>query len=173
MLLSGYTLEIFRSRCHPNKDVLHGHAHLNVDISEVLPYLNAELGGDSYCTDPPSLTFRWHGKLVTLHSELIAINALRDENEAHAILRVLVEEINSVWENRDSITPSFRTPEPPNVMEILKRLPRTNCGECGQPTCTVFAIHAANKTKALTDCGTLSPENKRILEEYLSPFGIT
>ena len=27
------------------------------------------------------------------------------------------------------------------VMEVLKNLPRTNCGDCGQPTCLAFATH--------------------------------
>ena len=26
-----------------------------------------------------------------------------------------------------------------NVMEVLKELPRTNCKECSEPTCMVFA----------------------------------
>jgi ArsR family metal-binding transcriptional regulator len=170
MQLSGYGLEIFRSKCHPDDDVIHGHAHWDTDISEALPYLNAKLGGDTYCVDPPSLTFRWHGKLVTLHSKLVAINALRDEEEAHAILRVLVEEINSVWERRDTIIPSFQTLKQPQAMEILKRLPRTNCVDCGQPTCTVFAIHVTQGIRTMSDCGWVSIEDRRLLEQYLSPF---
>jgi ArsR family metal-binding transcriptional regulator len=51
------------------------------DISEVLPYLNTMLGGSTYTQDPPSITFKVHGKLITLHSRQIAINAMKDEEE--------------------------------------------------------------------------------------------
>jgi ArsR family metal-binding transcriptional regulator len=172
MLVSEYTLEVFRSKCHPNEDVLHGHAHLTTDISEVLPYLNAELGGDTYCEDPPSLTFRWHGKLVTLHSRLIAVNALRDEKEAHDIIRILMEEINSVWARREALTPSYQTPKSPQVMEILRLLPKTNCGDCGRPTCTVFAVHITQGIQTVSGCNALSAENQRFLEDYLGRFNL-
>ena len=29
-----------------------------------------------------------------------------------------------------------------NPLEILQRTPKTNCGECGQPTCLAFAVAA-------------------------------
>lgn len=45
MLLSGYTKEIFRPECNPGFDSVHCIARLNEDISAVLPYLNAVLGG--------------------------------------------------------------------------------------------------------------------------------
>jgi ArsR family metal-binding transcriptional regulator len=155
MLITTYNLEIFRSKAHIQEDVLHGHAHLDVDITEVLPYLNAELQGHRFIASPPSLTFRWHGKLVTLHPRLIAINALRDEQEAHAILKVLLDEINSVWERRAEITPSTASPPPPPILEVLKQLPRTNCGECGEKTCMVFANLVAQGVKEMEDCPEL------------------
>jgi hypothetical protein len=40
--------EIFRPKCDPSKEVLHGIATLKDDISPVFPYLNAELGGWDY-----------------------------------------------------------------------------------------------------------------------------
>ena len=38
-------LEIFRPKCDSTKEVLHAIADFATDISMVLPYLNAELGG--------------------------------------------------------------------------------------------------------------------------------
>ena len=45
MLLNTYRLEIFNSECNPRAMTVHCFAHLNQDVSEALPYLNAELGG--------------------------------------------------------------------------------------------------------------------------------
>lgn len=42
-----------------------------------------------------------------------------------------------------------------NVMEILRELPRTNCKECGEPTCMAFATKLLKKDKTLADCKPL------------------
>ena len=57
MLLEGYKMEMFRPKCNPNFQSVHCVAGLRTqDISEVLPYLNAALGGDNYVESPASLT---------------------------------------------------------------------------------------------------------------------
>jgi len=56
MLLKGYTKEIFRPECNPGFQSVHCIARLEQDITEVLPYLNAVLGGFEYFEDPPAVT---------------------------------------------------------------------------------------------------------------------
>ena len=170
MLLKGYRKEITRPECRREALSLHCIAHLDQDISKVLPYLNAKLGGDQYLKDPPSLTFKNQGKLIALHPQMIAINALRDEAEADKILEWLKQEINEAWEKRDEIEPSFDTPEKPRIFEILKLLPKTNCKECGQPTCMVFATQVAEGGRGPEDCPPLSEEARVKLQEYLDQF---
>lgn len=47
----------------------------------------------------------------------------------------------------------------PNVVEILKHLPKTNCRECGDPTCMVFATKVLKKEASLEACKPLfTPE---------------
>ena len=36
--------------------------------------------------DPPAVTFRVHGKIITVHGDRIAVNALKEEEEADKIL---------------------------------------------------------------------------------------
>ncbi len=38
------------------------------------------------------------------------------------------------------------------MIEILKKLPKTNCGECGEPTCMAFALKVNNSKCELSDC---------------------
>ena len=173
MLLEGYRKEITRPECRREALSLHCIAHLDQDISEVLPYLNAKLGGDQFLQDPPSLTFKNQGKPITLHPQMIAINALRDEAEADKILEWLKQEINETWEKRHEIEPSFETPEKPKVLEILRLLPKTNCKECGQPTCMVFAAQVAEGGRGPEDCPRLSQEARLKLEEYMDRFQLT
>ncbi len=149
---------------------MHCVAHLEQDISEALPYLNTTLGGSNYTQSPPSLTLRIHGKLIALHAREIFVNALEDESEAENILKWLKKEINDAWERREEIEPSFDAPPVPQMMEILRLLPRTNCGECGEPTCTVFALRAAEGVKGPENCPKLDANNKAKLESYLGQF---
>jgi ArsR family metal-binding transcriptional regulator len=170
MLLETYRLEIFNSRCNPGAIAVHCFAHLDQDVSPALPYLNAVLGGFNYVRDPPSVTFKAQGKLITVHSNKIAINALKDEAEAAKIVEWLKREINEAWEKRDEIEPSYEDQPRPRVMEILKLLPKTNCRECGEPTCMVFAVALTEGVKGAEDCPPLSQTGREKLQDYLKPF---
>lgn len=170
MLLQSYRKEIFRSECMPGAQTLHCFAHLDQDIDEVLPYLNTVLGGFGFTPDPPSLTLRPQGKLITLHPRKIAVNALNNEAEADKILKWLHRKINQAWEQRDRITPSFAPPEKPQLMEVLKRLPKTNCRECGAPTCMVFAAQVVEGAKGPDNCPPLNGEQAEQLQSYLGRF---
>ena len=163
-------MEIFRPECNPQFQSLHCFAHLDEDIREVFPYLNTVLGGSGYTQDPPSLMLQIHGRLIAFHPKKIAINALKNDKEAEKILEWLRREINQTWEKRNEITPSYEAAPRPMPFTILKFLPRTNCGRCGQATCLVFASLAVEGGKGADDCPELTPEQKKGLEEYLGKF---
>jgi len=172
MLLKSYRLEIFNSECNPGAMTVHCFAHLDQDVSEALPYLNAELGGFEYIKDPPSVTFRSQGKLITVHGRKIAVNALKDEAEAGKIVEWLKREINAAWKKRDGIAPCYEGMPKPGLLEILKLLPKTNCRKCGEPTCMVFAARAAEGVKGARDCPELDEGKKQKLEDYIARFGL-
>ena len=172
MLLKSYSKEIFRPECNPSFESVHCIAHLEQDISAVLPYLNAVLGGFEYLKDPPAVVFRSQGKLITVHGRKIAINALKDEDEADKILAWLQREINDAWENRNSIEPSYEGTPKPKLIEILKLLPKTNCKKCGTPTCMVFASRVVEGAKGAEDCLPLGALDKQRLAEYMRQFNI-
>jgi ArsR family metal-binding transcriptional regulator len=172
MLLESYTKEIFRPECNPSFQSLHCVAHLDQDITEALPYLNATLGGFEYFKEPPAVTFRVQGKIITVHPREIAVNALRDEEEAEKIIEWLKREINDAWENKHEIKPKYEGLPKPKLLEILKLLPKTNCRECGQPTCMVFASLAAQGVKKEEDCPALTEEKRGLLKIYLSRFDL-
>jgi ArsR family metal-binding transcriptional regulator len=170
MLLKSYAKRIFRAECNPSFESLHCIATLDQDVSGALPYLNAVLGGFEYLKEPPAVVFRSQGRLITVHGRQIAINALQDEAEADKILEWLKREINDAWEKRAEITPCYEGAPKPQILEILKLLPRTNCRKCGEPTCMVFAARAAEGVRGASDCPPLFSEAKERLEGYLSRF---
>ena len=54
-------------------------------------------------------------------------------------------------------------------MDIYKTLPKTNCKDCGFPTCLAFAMQVAAKQKALTDCPHLSDDAKDAMADASAP----
>ena len=172
MLLENYRLEIFNSTCNPGAMGVHCYAHLDQDVGPALPYLNTVLGGFEYLQDPPSVTFKAHGKLITVHERKIAINALKDEAEAQKIVEWLKREINDAWENREEIVPSYKRAPRPQLIEILKLLPKINCRQCGETTCMVFASRIAEGAKGIDACPPLEPEQRQKLDDYMGRFNL-
>jgi acetyl-CoA decarbonylase/synthase complex subunit gamma len=54
-------------------------------------------------------------------------------------------------------------------LDIYKLLPKTNCKECGFPTCLAFAMQLAQKKIALEKCPHVQPEAKAALESAAEP----
>jgi len=54
-------------------------------------------------------------------------------------------------------------------IQIFKLLPKTNCGECGVPTCMAFAMKLAAKTVELAACLYASDEARRVIGAASKP----
>jgi acetyl-CoA decarbonylase/synthase, CODH/ACS complex subunit gamma len=54
-------------------------------------------------------------------------------------------------------------------IEIFKLLPKTNCGQCGVPTCLAFAMSLAASKAELSKCPNVSDEAKAKLSEASAP----
>ncbi len=71
---------------------------------------------------------------------------------------------------RDQIKPTFQGISKPQILEILKLLPRNNCRQCGQTTCMVFSLLVAEGVKGPEDCPGLNDSHKTKLQKYLEQF---
>ena len=54
-------------------------------------------------------------------------------------------------------------------LDIFKLLPKTNCGDCGVPTCMAFAMKLAQKKAELSECPHASDEAKEVLGAASEP----
>ena len=54
-------------------------------------------------------------------------------------------------------------------IQIFKLLPKTNCGECGVPTCLAFAMNLASGKAELEKCPYVSDESKEKLASESAP----
>ncbi|MFA6679783.1 MAG: (Fe-S)-binding protein, partial [Candidatus Methanomethylophilaceae archaeon] len=58
----------------------------------------------------------------------------------------------------------------PTAIEFFKLLPKTNCKDCGQPTCLAFAMLLANQKAKIDDCPHIKQESKDALNETSAPL---
>jgi len=137
--LAGRIAIVVLAPCVADLDRLRLTAHLSGDVAEALPYVNAELSQGSYVAKLPVLTYMDGHRMVSLFRDRVAVAKANDIVDAWASLERVRCLVNDVWSRRAEITPSFELRRRPPALEIYKRLPGTNCKECGQATCMAFA----------------------------------
>jgi ArsR family metal-binding transcriptional regulator len=156
MLIENYDLEVFTPPCDPGSERYAARARLFVDISEILPYLNATLHGAVYLPSANAMTWKKGGHNIAFHAFEIATSNVEDRDGAEKELKGLVDLVNHTWERRTEITPDTTTRQRPTSMAIFKLLPQTNCKQCGEPTCYTFALKITASQKTLADCPPLA-----------------
>jgi hypothetical protein len=78
MLIERYDLEVFTPPCDPGAERYAARARLTMDISEVLPYLNATLRGAVYLKEANALTWKKGGHDIAFHDYEIAASNVED-----------------------------------------------------------------------------------------------
>ena len=58
---------------------------------------------------------------------------------------------------------------PLTALDIYKQLPKTNCGDCGFPTCLAFAMQLAQKRVSLEDCPHVTEDAESALGAASEP----
>jgi ArsR family metal-binding transcriptional regulator len=166
MLIEKYDLEVFTPPCEPGAERFSAIARLNVDISTVMPYLNATLRGAVYHKQASALTWKKGGHNIAFHAYEIATSNVEDREAAEKGLEGLIDLVNRTWERRAEITPSYETRQRPTPMAVYQLLPRTNCKHCGEPTCWTFALKLVASQKQIIDCPPLfEPQHKEKLSQ--------
>lgn len=115
-------------------------AHISGDMTEVFPYMNTEMRGACYNPNGPMLTFMDGHRLITIYPHRIAIGKADEIIDAWRTLEKIRCLTNDIYARRATITPSHAMRKKPPAIDVYKRLPGTNCRECGQKTCMAFAL---------------------------------
>ncbi|MBE0481384.1 MAG: hypothetical protein IBX68_10455 [Dehalococcoidia bacterium] len=158
-LIRDYELELASPECHPGAEWYRACITLDGNIAEALPYLNAELGGFDYQHNVRVLLWMCKGRNYAFRPEQVMIAPVFNREEADELANEIVGKINDTWDRRSDITPRYEGRGPlPNTLEIYKLLPRTNCRECGHPTCMAFATALRNDPTLLPSCPYLPAE---------------
>lgn len=157
MLLKDYKYKLINISCLPTSAELNALVEFSNDIKEVLPYLNAVLNRATYSHEIRTLDFvHKNHHLITMEPESMKVTGVTDEKQARQIIDSLVNKINETWESRENIEPIFESVRPVAPLEILALLPKTNCGDCGEPTCLAFCLKVISEHLTIEDCTELA-----------------
>jgi len=115
-------------------------AHLTGDLTEVFPYLNAEMQQACYNARGPTITFMDGCRMISMYARRIAVAKADEIVDAWQTLEMIRRRANETWARRAHIEPSCVMRQKPPALEIFKRLPGTNCRACGEATCLAFAV---------------------------------
>ncbi|MHC4591328.1 MAG: (Fe-S)-binding protein [Planctomycetota bacterium] len=115
-------------------------AHISGDLTNVFPYLNAEMKQACYNRHGPTFTFMDGYRMVSVYARRIAVAKADEIVDAWRVLAMVRCRANDAWARRAEIEPSYEVRKRPPALELYKRLPRINCGECGEATCLAFAV---------------------------------
>ena len=141
MLLRSYSIaKIKRSFCNP--EWVSMTAELSDDISEVFLYLNAVVKNAVYTPEAQNLNFRMDTGFISLMPREINVGQVICEEDGIEVMEHLKEQINDTWERRTSITPLYERKAEVKAKDVVEFLPKTNCRDCGLPTCFAFAVAA-------------------------------
>ena len=127
-------------------------AHFSGDLSQVFPYMNALMRDAFYNQHSQTFTFMEGHRMIALYPHRAAVAKTNDIVDTWRVLEMLRVRFNECWLNRANITPSNELRKRPPALEIYYRLPKLNCGECGQKTCMAFALTLWSGNIALTKC---------------------
>jgi ArsR family metal-binding transcriptional regulator len=127
-------------------------AHISGDMTEVFPYLNAEMQTACYNRHGPTFTFMDGYRMISMYPRRIAIAKADEIVDGWRTLEMIRRRVNEVWARRSQIEPSYEMREKPPALEIFKRLPRTNCRACGEATCLAFAVKLWQGDAAPSEC---------------------
>ena len=172
MLIDGYEMELNCPACEPGAEVWAATVAISADLSELMPYVNAVVEKGDYTPGVPTFVWKDGAHKVFLRSHQLGISNLSDRAHAESEVARVVQFLNETWDARDRLTPDFSTRSKPKVLEVLRLLPRTNCGACGVPSCMAYAVALAEGDKSLDDCPPLMLEAAARNREKLVELGL-
>lgn len=148
----GYSYSLVNIECLPSSDHFNVVMDLDESVEELLPYLAASLAGSTYIHGTGVINWMDAGHIVAIYPGRITITDVKSREEAEEVCRSTFQTIREVRTHRDGIRPVFERRPSVTLLDILRRLPRTNCGLCGCSTCMAFAAKVFRREDVIASC---------------------
>ncbi len=153
-LIGRFDMQMEAPGCTPGASWWGVKISLDNDISEVFPYLNAELNDADY--NHKARVLLWDGNKgfrCAFRPNEIAIAPIENRDVAEGLCDEIISMVCNIWSRRHEIEPDHTGKAPlPNMLQLLRLLPGTNCKDCGRATCMAFAAELMKKQTELSGC---------------------
>jgi len=140
------------SPCLVEKHLFKGITRASVELTEILPYLNAIVDKPNYQPNSESLVFKNGIIGFTLQGNNINVTKFANITELYELLDWIKDLINDVYESRSDIEPNHKARKIVPVLKIYNLLPKKNCKECGELSCMAFADKLNKFDMEIDDC---------------------
>ena len=151
-LITNYEFRLTEPPCAPGSGRYGVEIILPGDISAVFPYLNAVLDDTWYDHENAILIGSDNDRRCAFRTDEIKVAGVAEWGQGGQVAGEVVDRVNQIWQERDSITPSFAERKLPAVIDIYQLLPKTNCRKCGCLTCLAYAADLRNGMVRLEQC---------------------
>lgn len=155
-IIKDYEIKLVEPGCAPGSGRWGVLVTPDQDISAVFPYLNAVLPNARYDHENKVLIWEEQGQHYALRPKEIRVANVLDLTQGIQIVNSLIEQVNKIWAERESITPRYAERKIASLIDLFKLLPGTNCGQCGHLTCMAYAADLRKHTVTLEACVPLA-----------------
>jgi len=138
--------------CTADLTKLRATAHLSGDLNPVFPYMNTLMRNAFYNSHSQTFTFMDGHRMIAVYPHRVAVAKTNDIVNTWRVLEMIRVRFNECWKNRSGIKPSNELRKRPPALEIYYRLPKINCGKCGEKTCMAFALNLWAGNGVLSRC---------------------
>lgn len=129
--------------------------------AKLIPILARLIRGGSFRPDVPILAFEEEHRLVVISPRKLVICRADDLLDIWIMLRCAVELVCAGWDRRLTLEPEREPRQGIGAIEIFKRLPGTDCRQCGLSSCMEFAMTLLMGRRRLSQCAPLEHHGAR------------
>ncbi len=145
---------------------------LDNDISLLFPYIKADISGAVYSDSPEYVQFMFKKIKCTLYPDEVIAVPFDGENGARLFADSLIDYLNDLDTRKSSLKPDHRRFQSVSVLDLLRLLPGTNCGDCGFSACMAFAAHLSIGEASPSDCpGFVKPIRETAVYPVYDKYG--
>jgi ArsR family metal-binding transcriptional regulator len=134
-------------------------AALEKDVGDLLPIMGRIIRGGAFHPRGPVLAFEEEHRLVTIFPRAVGFARLDDMLDLWVMMRTTVEFFCEARQRSSSLEPTDEPRQGIGAVEIFRRLPGSDCRECGSAGCMEFATGLLLGRFGLEMCGPLFKED--------------
>jgi len=128
---------------------------LDQNVRTLFPYINAMLDDALYYEKPEHVRFLFDGYRSFLYPNNVAAGVFDSHTAAKQFASGLIDFLNDIYDQKETIKPNYSQIKQIPIIDILRILPKTNCKECGFPTCMAFAAELVKGKVTSQTCPSL------------------